>query len=350
MLCDFRGRHPQAHGGIEQPRAVEVHLEPEVCGPRAHLPQIRQRQHRAAAAVVRGLEADEPGRGRVRVSSASDFVFFEASVVQFCSCCSSSSTSIPFLLPVPKGTPHRRPERRQGQDPSPFLFVHNVVRDPSQHARPSCLVLVDVRLPPDDRLLPSARAVREQRRQVAHRARRHPQSVALGRQRGGAALEALDSLVLAPDVVAAVGGEHGLAHLPGREREGVGAELDGRCWRRGRRRGLHDAGGRGGRGQRVGDVQKNGIALSAVSPRPLSVFCSPLIFSEAASRSVRHTEKNSGDRERGGRGKVRSVNESMLSNQSKVAVSIRSPLFFLSSIEGRRRRRRISSSFHSRLL
>ena len=57
------GRHARGRDGVEEPRAVEVHLEAVPVAELAHGPHVLDRQHHAAAVVVRLLEAHQ-ARGR----------------------------------------------------------------------------------------------------------------------------------------------------------------------------------------------------------------------------------------------------------------------------------------------
>ena len=87
-----------------------------------------------------------------------------------------------------------------------------------------CLVEVDVVVAADDELV-AAPTVGEDGGEVALGARGEEQGGFLAGEFGDVVLEAVDGGVLAVDVVADVGGCHGLAHGGGGHREGVAAEV-----------------------------------------------------------------------------------------------------------------------------
>ena len=97
--------------------------------------------------------------------------------------------------------------------------------DASQSRRAAGFVQIGVRLRADDRLGP-ARAVRQHRGQVAHRAARHQQRGLLAHHRRRHRLEPVDAGVLAVNVVTQLGARDRLAHLRRRQGYGVAAQID----------------------------------------------------------------------------------------------------------------------------
>ena len=94
----------------------------------------------------------------------------------------------------------------------------------AEHGAASGLVLVGVRLLPDD-VFVAALAVREQRDQVGLRARGREQRRFMAEQLGRARLQAVDRRVVAVDVVAHFGRGHGGAHGRARAGDGVASEV-----------------------------------------------------------------------------------------------------------------------------
>ena len=66
------GAHARGRHGVEQPGAVEVHLQAVPVAELAHGQDVLERQHDAAAVVVRLLEAHEPRRRPVHVGVGVD--------------------------------------------------------------------------------------------------------------------------------------------------------------------------------------------------------------------------------------------------------------------------------------
>ena len=105
--------------------------------------------------------------------------------------------------------------------------------DASQRRRAAGLVEIGVRLRSDDRL-GAARAMRQHRGQVAHRAARHEQRGLLAHHRRGHLLEPIDGRVFAVNVVTEFGARDRLAHLGRRQRHRVAAQIDQSDTRRAR--------------------------------------------------------------------------------------------------------------------
>ncbi|MCK7533860.1 MAG: hypothetical protein MZV63_23950 [Marinilabiliales bacterium] len=175
-------RAPGRHGGVEEPRAVEVDGQAVLGGDaRRTSREVLGREdprRRSGCACSRG-------RSRPAARSGSSGSCAPAGEWRPRS---ASSGSVPSAL-VRTGRKHQAAERR----------------------RPAVLVVIDVRLVAQDDVL-AAPAVREQRREVAHRAARDEHGGFLAGHLRGKRLQAIDRRIVAEHVVADLGGRHGLAH------------------------------------------------------------------------------------------------------------------------------------------
>ena len=181
---DARGRH-----GVEQPGAVEVQPQAVPVAELAHGAHVLERQHDAAAVVVRVLEAHQPRGREVHVGVGVDVLL--------------------HLLEV---------ERAVGRIEAAQLHV-------AERRGAALLVEHDVRLGVQEDLVAAARE-RAHGRLVAHRAGGEVEAGLLAEQAGGVLLQADDRGVVAEHVVADLGLEHGAAHLRRRTRDGVAAQVD----------------------------------------------------------------------------------------------------------------------------
>ena len=180
--------HALRDGRVENTRAVQVNFQPVRVRELSHLPKIVGSLVRAAAAVVRVLEADEPRRGEVRVRAAQT------------------------RLEV------RKKKRAVG------LIRHLPRVDPAQRGDPARLVQEGVRFVAQHHLV-AALTVGEDGSQVAHRAGRDVERGFLAHPAGGHLLQAVDSGVFAVNVVADFGFRHRLAHGGRGMGDGVGTEV-----------------------------------------------------------------------------------------------------------------------------
>ncbi len=97
--------------------------------------------------------------------------------------------------------------------------------DSAERRRATRLIDVGMRLRAEQRL-GAARAMRQHRGQIAHRAARHQHRRFLAQSVGGHPLEPVDGRILAVNVVAQFRARHRLAHLGGRQRDRVAAQID----------------------------------------------------------------------------------------------------------------------------
>ncbi|KGC39405.1 hypothetical protein DO73_3775 [Burkholderia pseudomallei] len=189
---DLGRRRAEARLRVEQTRAVHVHGEPVLVGERAHAPQVVERQHAAAGEAMRILERDHRGGRALGVALVADR--------------------------------RAQPLERQAAVVGGLDGVQHRAADERHAAR---LVVVQVGAIAEDHLVP-ARALREQRAQVAERAARDERRRFLAGQSGRHRFELVDRRILAIAIVAHIRGKHRVPHLRGRQRHRVAQEINHR--------------------------------------------------------------------------------------------------------------------------
>ena len=173
---------------VPEPGPVEVHREALAASPFGDRLALRQWIDRAAAAVVRVLQADEPGRRQVDVVAM--LLAFELADVE---------------------DAVRAVERSAG--------------DAGEDRRAAGLVLEDVAIEIAEKLV-AGTGVDAHGDLVRHRPRRHEEGRLLAEELGRAAFELADGRVLAEDVVADLGGGHGGPHAGRRPGDGIAAQIE----------------------------------------------------------------------------------------------------------------------------
>ena len=186
---------PEADRGVEQPRAVEVDGQAVLARDGRHVGEVRRREDRAAAPVVRVLEADHARRRPV------------------------------VEVVVVRRQVDRRLERVERQR-AVRVRRHRVQHHAAERRRRPVLVVVDVRLVAEDHFLP-ALAVRQQRRQVPHRPAGDEEAGLHAGHPRRQRLELVDGRVLAEHVVAERRRRHRLPHRRRRQGHRVASQIYG---------------------------------------------------------------------------------------------------------------------------
>src|SRR6202011_4869495 len=182
---------PLRHGGVEDPRAVQMHGKAGLVRDVTQGGGLRRAQARPTFAVVRVLETEESRYRLVDIRLADRAA---------------------HLLRLE--TPVRCVERAELK---------------AAHDRGTGnLILEDMAVDLEDDLLSGLR-VDQQGAQVTHRPARNKKRGLLPDHLRGSPLQAMYRRVFIPDVVADLGGRHRRPHRFRREREGVAAQLYGAC-------------------------------------------------------------------------------------------------------------------------
>ena len=180
----------QGDGSVEQTGAVEVDLEAGFVCKGLDLGHIAGLDHDAAHAAVRVFEADEPGERGMQIV----------------------------------GVAHRAGQRVE------WNLAHVCIRErmvcnAAEDRCAACFVVVDMTFVAHQDLVAAA-AVGQYATQVTHRATRHKQRGFFAYFGGSQLLEGVDGWIVAVDVVAQWGVEHGLAHGGRWMRDGITTQVN----------------------------------------------------------------------------------------------------------------------------
>ena len=182
--CKLRRRHAQGHGGVEDTGAVQVDGRAIAAGQLAHLGGLLRRDDTAAATVVGVLQADQSRARKVDILTSNGRLY------------------------------------RFDVQQAAGVVGHRAELNSAQAGGAADLIVQDMRLAADDRLVP-ALAVRQQAGEVSHRTAGDEDGGLLTHQLRCHRFQAIHGGVFAEDVVA----HHGLRHCLSHGGRGVGDRI-----------------------------------------------------------------------------------------------------------------------------
>ena len=185
---ELPGVTPERDRGVEEPRAVEMDAHAGAVGHRGHRGDLLRRAAGAAVTVVRVLQAHQAGGRDVDVGRADRLLHL-------------------------------------GRREKAALGLQREHLHAADHRAAADLGVEDVGVEVEDDFL-AGLGLREHGEEVAHGAGADEERGLLAQPLGRHRLQTLDGGILVPHVVADFGAGHGLAHLRGRPRHRVGAEID----------------------------------------------------------------------------------------------------------------------------